>query len=153
MEEKKKSSAGIVWAVVILILAVAVYGGYKYIKKDSSSPEQTVTPNPVPTETTTSYLYKDGSYSTIGEYLSPAGEEQIGVQITLKDDVITDVAVEAKTKQAVSIKFQTIFVENFKPVVVGKKLDEVNLDKVSGSSLTPKGFNDAVAKIKVQAKA
>ncbi len=38
-------------------------------------------------------------------------------------------------------------------VVVGKKIDEVQLTKVAGSSLTPKGFMDALEKVKTEAKA
>jgi hypothetical protein len=41
---------------------------------------------------------------------------------------------------------------DYKQYVVGKKIDEVQLTKVSGSSLTPQGFNDALAKIKAEAK-
>jgi hypothetical protein len=37
-------------------------------------------------------------------------------------------------------------------MVVGKNIDEVNLGKVSGSSLTPIGFNNAIEDIRSQAK-
>jgi hypothetical protein len=36
--------------------------------------------------------------------------------------------------------------------VVGKKLDDIKVSKVAGSSLTSGGFNQAVADIKTQAQ-
>jgi len=53
-----------------------------------------------------------------------------------------------------SARFQKIFTDNYKPMVIGKSLDEVcTLGKVSGSSLTPMGFDAACVKIQAEAKA
>lgn len=100
----------------------------------------------------TNASYKNGNYSAVGDYMSPGGAEQVGVTVTLKDNVITDVTFEPKAQRPISARFQDTFAADYKQFVVGKKIDEVQLSKVSGSSLTPKGFNDALAKIKVQAK-
>ena len=96
--------------------------------------------------------YKDGQYDVVGDYVSPGGAEQIEVKVTLKGDVITDAEVVSKAERPMSKQFQQTFIDNYKPLVIGKKISEVNLDKVSGSSLTPKGFNDAITKIKAEAK-
>lgn len=112
-----------------------------------------VQPAPTPSPVASSNVYKDGTYTAVGSYNSPAGPEQVSVTLTLKDDVVTDASAEGKADMPTSKRYQGQFVSGFKAMVVGKKLDDVMLDKVSGSSLTPKGFNDAVAKIKVQAKA
>lgn len=160
-EEKKSGRAVIGIAVAVAVVAVA-YGLYKYATKEDDSfsddfIQKVESKTKIPVETkqnvTTSYLYNNGGYSVVGAYNSPAGSESIGVQLSLKDDMVTDVSVTAKATNETSLKFQKIVSENIKSLVVGKKLDEVKLDKVSGSSLTPKGFNDAIAKIKVQAKA
>ena len=45
------------------------------------------------------------------------------------------------------------FKAGFSELVVGKPVDQVSLSVVNGSSLTPKGFMDALAKIKAEAKA
>jgi hypothetical protein len=37
-------------------------------------------------------------------------------------------------------------------VVVGKRIDEVKLDRIAGSSGTPHGFNAALERIKEQAR-
>jgi hypothetical protein len=48
---------------------------------------------------------------------------------------------------------QTDFAANYKTQVIGKKIEGLELSKISGSSLTPKGFNDALEKIRSQAGA
>lgn len=119
----------------------------------TSTPESpTNDPMPVATSTPTSHTYRDGTYSTVGSYHSPAGDEEIGVTITLKNDIITDVTVVPKATAMRSVVMQKDFVANYKSMVVGKNITEVNLGKVSGASLTPKGFNDAILKIEAQAK-
>jgi hypothetical protein len=96
--------------------------------------------------------YKDGEYSAVGNYVSPGGPEEVNVSLMLKENVITDVTFESKAERPISVKFQGIFGADYKQYVVGKNIDDVELTKVSGSSLTPQGFNDALAKIKAEAK-
>lgn len=96
--------------------------------------------------------YNNGTYEATGAYVSPGGPEKIGVRLTVTDGVIADAIVTPMTERATSQRYQGIFVKNFKPLVLGKRIDEIKLDKVSGSSLAPKGFNDAVLKIRQQAQ-
>lgn len=95
--------------------------------------------------------YKNGSYSVVGNYSSPAGVEEIAVTLTLTDGVITDSNVDPKATKPISLRMQNDFAANYKRYVLGKDIDSLKLDKVSGSSLTPLGFNDALDKIKKQA--
>lgn len=122
--------------------------------ESSGTTSQNTETAPAPaTETSASTaMYKDGTYTVVGNYQSPAGAEDLGVTLTLAGDVVTDASAEVKATNTFSINWQNTFANNFKTLVVGKKISEVELTKVSGSSLTPMGFNDAVAKIKVQAK-
>jgi uncharacterized protein with FMN-binding domain len=97
-------------------------------------------------------VYKDGTYTATGNYVSPGGPEEIKVTITLKADVIVAAEVVPMATNPKSVFMQGQFVSGYKALVVGKKIDEVQLGVVSGSSLTPKGFMEALAEIKVQAK-
>ena len=153
MEPEKKSNKS-VWIVVGLVALVALYGAFKYMKRDATTtPTETTNPAPqIPTETPTSMLYKDGVYKAIGGYTSPGGAEQIDVTLTVKDDVIVDATVVGLATRPESKFNQGKFISGVKTLVIGKKLNEVTLSKVSGSSLTPKGWNDAVTKIQSQAK-
>jgi hypothetical protein len=83
--------------------------------------------------------------------MSPGGSETVDLSLTLKDGIITDANFLPKSERPMSLRFQNQFAAGYKELVIGKKINEVNLIKVSGSSLTPKGFNDAVAQIKAKA--
>lgn len=96
--------------------------------------------------------YKDGTYTAVGDYTSPGGAEQLGVTLTIANGVVTTSEVEVKATRPISKTRQTDFKDNYKAQVDGKNIDELVLTKVSGSSLSPKGFNDAVEQIKQQAQ-
>jgi uncharacterized protein with FMN-binding domain len=95
--------------------------------------------------------YKDGTYTAVGHYTSPAGPESINVSVTLKGNVITDANVDPQATNNKSVYMQGAFISGYKAMVIGKNIDEVNLGNVSGSSLTPMGFNDAIAQVKTKA--
>lgn len=105
------------------------------------------------TTSTAASPYKDGTYTSVGSYRSPAGNESVDVTVILKDGIITGSTVVSEANDPNSKRYQGIFIANYKQYVNGKNIDEVNLSKVSGSSLTSAGFNAALAKIKIQAKA
>lgn len=157
------------YIAVSALLVVAVAGFFMYFRSgakqddtsdvamtgDTSLPAdngQTSAPTDGSTEAVAS-AYKDGTYSADGKYVSPGGPETIGITLTIKDGIITDAVGKVESSRPESIRRQTMFVNGFKAQIVGKSLAEVSLSKVSGSSLSPKGFNDAVAQIKVQAAA
>lgn len=97
--------------------------------------------------------YKDGSYSASGSYMSPGGLDNVDVTATLKNGIVTDVEVVGRPGDPTSQRYQDKFIANYKVLVIGKGIDSVHLDKVSGSSLTSGGFNAAIEKIKLEAKA
>ncbi|MCX8008754.1 MAG: hypothetical protein N3A54_03545 [Patescibacteria group bacterium] len=96
--------------------------------------------------------YKDGTYTATSSYMSPAGSKEIEVTVTIQNNVVTDTSFRGINPDPVSRRYQNEFSQNYKAFVVGKNIDEIVLGKVSGSSLTPKGFNDALEKIKNEAK-
>jgi len=108
----------------------------------------TVAPAPAPASTE----YRNGTYQATGSYDSPAGQESIGVSITISNDVITQSSLSLLAGDRMSQRYQQRFQSGYLPLVVGRSVDSVNLGAVSGSSLTPIGFNNALATIKAQAK-
>jgi uncharacterized protein with FMN-binding domain len=97
--------------------------------------------------------YADGSYSATGTYQSPAGKETIDVSVTLAGGVITAVEVTPDATNPTSKQYQTAFASGVSDVVVGKEIAGLTVDTVSGSSLTPDGFNAALAEIAADAQA
>lgn len=140
---------GLIAIALIIILGIGTFffsnKGTEQIR--SPSPTATVNKEISPLQA----QYKDGEYKQEGDYTSPGGPEQIEVGLTLKDGVVTQSVVTSKAENPKSKYMQSVFVENYKPLVIGKNLKDLKLDKVAGSSLTPQGFNDAIEKIKAQA--
>ncbi|MBP6882232.1 MAG: FMN-binding protein [Candidatus Levybacteria bacterium] len=156
MDEQNNSMMKFVLpAAVVAIIAVAVIFFYTTQKSStvpSGAVSDQVTTAPTQDSATTG-IYKDGTYSVVGNYVSPGGPREVNITVTLQGDVVTDSTFEGSATDAPSKRFQGEFAEGFKPMVVGKKIDEVQLTKVAGSSLTPKGFMDALEKVKTEAKA
>lgn len=95
--------------------------------------------------------YKDGTYSATGSYVSPGGRESIELTVTIKDGVITSTELVQNAEDRDAKQYQAAFAGGYKDLVVGKKVDEVKLSRVAGSSLTSNGFNDALNQIKEDA--
>ena len=165
-----KSSSKVGLAIVGLIV-IAFIGIVAYQSQNQSQTQNTAATQPTPAVTAGAQsgstseeagptlaadadasAYKDGTYTAVGNYTSPGGQEELGVTLTVASGVVTASEVEVKATRPISQERQTDFAENYESQVVGKNIDEISLGKVSGSSLSPKGFNDAVEKIKTQAQ-
>ena len=96
--------------------------------------------------------YKDGTYSADGNYVSPNGTETVGVELTLASGTVTDVQITQHPSNPNTRKFQGEFAGGIAGQVVGRNIDELNVSKVAGSSLTSGGFNQAVEQIKSEAR-
>ena len=160
MENSKTPNKAIIAVVVIALLAVATTAVIILTNNqnatDSSSNVASDLPTTSPSEGTTgspsSGTLKDGTYSATGSYQTPGGQESIGVKVTLAGGVITDAEVTKQGKTGEAQEYQSDFVAGFKSQVVGKKASEVSLSRVAGSSLTSRGFNDALDDIQKQAQ-
>lgn len=95
--------------------------------------------------------YADGEYMSVGTYTSPGGGESIDVTITLENNIVTNAEVVANAQLPISKNYQNTFIENYQDMVIGKDINELQLNVVSGSSLTPIGFNNALEDIRQQA--
>lgn len=123
----------------------------------TTAPEKTSAPATPSTGSTGSVssgaVYKDGTYTADGSYSTPESVEKISVTVTLADDVITNVEVTGTPTKRESEQYQGQFIGGISSEVVGKKIDEISVSRVAGSSLTSGGFNKAIDEIKAEAKA
>lgn len=145
--------------VVIAVIAIAVFAlGTKPApaSKDTNVKTQPTTEVTAAASPSAAMMkrksYKDGTYQAIGDYVSPAGPQQVDITLTLKDGTVSSAEFISKAKGEMSIKMQGKFKKGFKEKVVGKPVDEIALTVVNGSSLTSKGFMDALKKIKQEAQ-
>lgn len=152
-----KALIGIIVVVLIAAVATAVIvlsANDSTQGEPSNSETASVSPSATPPESSTATSsFKDGTYSATGSYQTPGGQESIGVTVTLAGGTITDASVNQEGKTGEAQEYQSKFASGFKTQVVGKKIDEVSLTRVAGSSLTSNGFNNAIDDIETQAKA
>jgi uncharacterized protein with FMN-binding domain len=97
--------------------------------------------------------YEDGTYTADGQYQTPETVEKISVTLTLADGVVTDVEVTGDPQAPETERYQGEFIDGIGDVVEGKSIDELDVTRVAGSSLTSGGFNEAVEAIKEEAAA
>ncbi|MCU1412108.1 MAG: FMN-binding protein [Rhodoglobus sp.] len=140
--------------------AVALLGGLALVGAlagCSAPAADTGTPSDSGSDTsdgaTASGTYTDGTYTESADYQAPSGTETVDVTLTLADNVITDVQVTGHATDPEAKLHQGQFAGGIAGVVVGKNIDEIQVDKVGGSSLTSGGFNAAVDLIKADAAA
>jgi uncharacterized protein with FMN-binding domain len=139
MEQKPTSTGPLIGAVVV---AIGIIGALVARGSHSASPSATVSSSP------TTSVYKDGIYTESGEYSTPGGIEHISITLTLSNNTVTKAEL---TQQGVSSNaqfYQSQFASGYKSLVEGKSLNEISVTRVSGSSLTPTGFMNALAAIK-----
>ena len=85
-------------------------------------------------------------------YTSPAGKDDVGFTLSVDAlGTIVGAKTDVLTTHPISMKRQQAFADGLLPVVKGKKLSELaSIDKVGGSSLTTKAFNDSLDELKAQ---
>jgi hypothetical protein len=147
------------------LVVMAVVGYFFLGTAPAEQVTQNTTPTPVVAESNTNVnqnttanatvnvsSYKNGTFTQRGVYNSPAGSESVTVTLTLENDVVKSATFKGDATNKASINNQGKFAAGFSGVVVGKPVDSIALTVVNGSSLTPKGFMDALNKIKSEAK-
>ena len=150
MQHKNLTMAAAVFTLVIVLTISTIF----YQNKSTTvSGEDSKQPDSAAGNSTQISNFKDGTYSSRGIYTTPDNQETIGVTLTIENNIVTEAEVISQGVLSTSKNFQAEFISGYKPMVVGKNINDLKLTKVAGSSLTPKGFNDALAKIKDQAKA
>lgn len=146
-------SSTVVIVFIAGVIAVAAAG-----RKDTASNPGTVSADlgqqaaMATASTTPAHPYKDGVYSVTASYDSPGGMDNLGVSLTLKNGIVTDANVTNMANDRTSSRYQDKFISGYKQYVIGKSIDSIHLDAVSGSSLTPIGFNSALDQIKAKAQ-
>ena len=118
----------------------------------TGTPTSAATSSSTSVASTGGSTYKDGTYSSDGTYTSPNGQETVGVELTLAADKVSAVNITVHPSNPNTKKFQGEFAGGIAAQIVGKDIDDLNVSKVAGSSLTSGGFNEAVEQIKSKAK-
>lgn len=113
-------------------------------------PKPSHSPKPPASPPTT--VYKDGSYSATGSYVSPGGTETLRVNLTIADDIVKSLSVTPVHVDSTAAQYQAQFDGGVGAIVIGRNLANANVGAVAGSSLTCVGYNSALATIRAHAK-
>lgn len=136
-------------AASVLLLTAACGGG----EDPADATPTTAETSSSATDDNSSTTVNDGDYDAEAEYSNPGGQSKVRVDLTVTDGKIADIKVTPEATNGTSKGFQQKFASGIADEVVGKSLDELNVSKVSGSSLTSQGFNQAIEQIKADASA
>ena len=152
----RQGSALIGIAGTMLLAGCAAESSSAETTTDAPAPSASTSAAPSATSTAFSNdsgsAYKDGMYTADGSYQTPETVEKITVSVTVVGDTVTKVDVTGDPQAAETKHYQSQFIGGISAQVVGKKLDDISVSRVSGSSLTSKGFNQALATIRTEAK-
>lgn len=157
-KQKVIASFIIVFAIVIIAIAVSTFTKKEAPVNNQTASEITQTTDTEQADTTESVqkdatsTYKDGTYTAASDYSTPGGSEGVTVTLTIQNDAVTESSLSFTTNDREARQYQQSFNSGYKTLVVGKDIDEIKLSRVSGSSLTSGGFNAAIEQIKSEAK-
>ncbi|MCS5498338.1 hypothetical protein NY547_13890 [Cnuibacter physcomitrellae] len=93
--------------------------------------------------------YRDGRYTATGWYGSLPSHQD--VTLALSDGVVTDVTITTPAEDQTSLGYQQRFAEALPAAVVGQRIDELDIDRLAGSSGCSEGFVNALDQITQQA--
>lgn len=136
--------------IVIAMISAATVAVAKISDQTIDEPllsDTTTLPTPDTSNSSQSNL-RDGTYAAEGSYNTPGGIESIGLTVTLNKGIIKNIDLEQQASGGDTAIYQARFASGYKPLVIGKKIEEVKLNRVAGSSLTSDGFNKALESIK-----
>lgn len=96
--------------------------------------------------------YKDGTYSGSADYNTPAGKENVSLTVKISDGTVVSATPSGIIRDEISKQFYSQYLVGFSDAVVGKKIADLSFGFRNGASLTPMGFNAALAQIKANAQ-
>lgn len=119
-----------------------------------NNPSPASPPAPIePVITPRKTVFADGTYTAEGSYTSPGGRDTISVTLVVKSDLVTQVTVNAVEASSHSMKHIRDFNGGIGQFVIGQNLEGLaSPARVAGSSLTGKGFNQALSRIQTDAR-
>ena len=119
------------------------------VEQQTQLPQRPVTDTPPETGTTsaTQNTYSNGTYTANASYFTPKRvQHNISVTLTVNNDTITaaDVLYDGKEAKTPS---HTNFDGAYEQRILGVEIDNLDLARVGGASLTTVAFNEALADI------
>jgi len=136
-------------AVIGLAASLAMSACSSADDSPSSAPDRPRSSSPATREEAAPRGYRDGTYAADGWY---GGQpSRIGVRLALEDGAIDSVDITTYATDPTSLDYQRDFAAAVPDEVVGKPIDQADVDRVAGASGTSEGWNAALDLIREQA--
>jgi uncharacterized protein with FMN-binding domain len=140
-------------AAVSVLLLTAACGGNSGDGASSDPTTAATTDSSSSSSSSSDATFKDGTYSGEASYVNPGGNSKLKVDLTLADNKITKIKVTPEATDPTSKGHQTDFASGIAAETVGKRIDQLHVTVVAGSSLTHLGFDKAIEQIESEARA
>lgn len=114
-----------------------------------ASPTPQPSTAPTRSEGSTADMYRDGNYTARGVYGGLPSHQD--VTLTVSDDTVVDVSITTPAEDETSLGYQQRFAQALPGAIVGRKVDEIAIDRLAGSSGCSEGFMNALRQIQEQA--
>lgn len=151
---------------IVLIIGVVVIAGFVFFMLPSRQSPEPPAPSAATTVTDVALpltpslerriedvvllqtnTYRNGTYTTHASYYTPKRQKHvISVTLSLQDDVITAADVQYDSAAA-KTPSHTRFDGAYESLVLGVEMDDLDLSRVGGASLTTTAFNETLADI------
>lgn len=155
MTLRRRQKAVLAATAVPTLLLAAACGQSSSDDATGSTPSSAATSESASADTGSSESsgdYTPGTYEASGSYSNPGGTSTVDVEVTLGDVGIIDAVTVTPKASGTSKQYQEKFAGGIADEVVGKNIDDLDVSKVAGSSLTAGGFNQAIDEIKSEAR-
>ena len=141
--------------IVLILVAAVVTSKHKTAGATTAVATTTATAGAASTgaSAASNASYKNGTYNATAAYQTPGGVHNITVQATLQDGVVSAVTASSDATDGDSQEYTSMFLSSYKSAVVGKSIASLNVNRLSGASLTSAVFNNAIDQIRAQAQA
>jgi uncharacterized protein with FMN-binding domain len=146
---RRRITAATATSMSVAAIVAGCSGGSSDDPTSREAPSSTAPATTTARPTAGASRYRDGQYEAKGWY--GGLPSNIDVALRLRAGRITEVEVTPNATDPTSLDYQERFADAVPEVVVGKRINEVRVSRLAGSSGTPDGFNDAIEKIKDKA--
>ena len=156
----KRGKIMLKYVVVVLLVSLLLFGCVNSQPNAPSSGGQTtvnksnqtmVTENRTgfdQTQQAIKMAIADGNYEQNVTYSSPAGDDIVDISISVLNNTITSVSLKPTHAAPISENFIKNYNQSIQSLVVGKKIDQINLPhNVAGSSLTNAAFKQYLSQL------
>ena len=155
MEQQQGPNKAVIGIIIVVLLA-GIGGGVAYLANQNDAQSNQTSNLGTSSSSTNMPMhanYKDGTYNANANFQTPDGIDGITVKLTISNNVITNVSADTSATSRESQQYDDAFLSSYKNEVVGKNVNDVQLDRTAGASLTSDGFNKALDEIRQNANA